>query len=203
MIFETLIDNLRDIMDSKKKSLQYSGLIDTSLQIMTRAITDYIIRTLVKADEEKYYQKTIQLTSSFSGFLELTLLVDNDEEILEWLEHEDNWKDCFLVYSDPSLLNADIFWSIVKALCVIEDIIKNNLSFTSESMTSALHHIIICFASLFERQNIDPENIIMLLNHTTISACYEKGNGKKLLEGWEQKEMFSKFFTPDIKPDSH
>jgi hypothetical protein len=195
MIFETMIDNLRDIMDSKKKALQFEDQTEMFFRAVIKAITDYIIRTLVKTDEEKYSQKSVQLVSSLSGFLELVILVDNDEKILDWLEDENNWKDCFLVYSDPSLLDADIFWSIVKALCVIEDGIKDRLSFTSESMTSSLHHILICFASLFERQNIDPANIIMLLHNTTISACYGKGNGKKPLKGWEQKEMLSKFFA--------
>lgn len=195
MIFETLIDNLRDIMESKKKSLQYAGLMETSLQIMVRAITDYIIRTLVKTDETIFNQRNIQLAESFSGVLELTLLVKGDEEILNWLENKDNWRDCFLIYSDSSLLDADIFWSITKALCLIEDAIKNKLSFTSEVIISSLHHIIICFASLFDRQKLDPENLVMLLNHTTISVCYGKGNGNKPLKEWEQKEMLSKFFA--------
>ena len=195
MILATMIDSLKSIMDSKKKSFHYSDLMEASFEVMTRAINDYIIRTLVKADEEIVKQKQIQLASSFSGFLELVVLVENDEEILEWLGNEDNWSDCFLVYSDSSLLDADIFWSITKALCVIEDIVKENSSFTSESMTSSLHHILICFASLFERQSIDPENIIMLLHNTKISACYGKGNGNKHLEEWKQKEVFSKFFA--------
>lgn len=202
MIFETIIDNLRDIMDSNQRN----GFMETSLQIMTRAIIDYIIRTLVKTDEATFNQREeyqLQLTSSLSGFLELVMLMDNDEEILDWLGKEDNWRDCFLICSDPSLLDADIFWSITKALCVLEDTVKENLPLTSESITSSLHHIIICFATLFERQSIDPESVIELLNHTTISACYGDGNGKKPLEGWEQKEMLSKFFTPDIKPDSY
>ena len=219
MILETMIDSLRSIMESKKKIFHYdelseivypeltnkftkainkhliSNLSQATLNRLVNILNVYIIKGLVKADEEMFKQKQIQLTSSFSGFLELAMLVDNDEEILDWLGNEENWRDCFLVYSDPSLLNADIYWSITKALCLIEDGIYNNLSFTSESIISALHHILICFASLFERQNADPKNIIMLLHSTKISACYGKGNGNKHLKEWEQKEIFSKFFA--------